>query len=65
MNNFKFTESTVSSHILFSVSPPVNILHNYDTVIKTEKLTLIPYYYQNSRLYTDFTRFSTNVLFLF
>lgn len=45
-----------SSHIStpHPVSPEVNILHNLDTFVKTNKLTLIRCFYVIYRLYSDF-----------
>ena len=45
-------------------SPNINALYNHRTIIKTKTLTLVQYYSLKYRLYSDFTNFSTNILFL-
>lgn len=48
-----------------SAFPSDNILHNYDVFFNAMKLTSIHYYHLNQRLYSDVTRLSTQILFLF
>ena len=45
--------------------PNDNILHNHDVFFNAMKLTPVHYYHLNQRLYSDVTRLSTQILFLF
>lgn len=49
---------------LHPTPPNINALYNHRTIIKTKTLTLVQYYSLKYRLYSDFTNFSTNILFL-
>lgn len=51
--------------MLCPLSSEVSILHDLRTFVRTKKLILVCQWSLNCRLYSNFTTFSTNVLFLF